>query len=102
MGRDVLAFIGVGDYVIERVDAQSNMVIRAASSPFADEYLRTRGRSAKPVCHYMRGVLAGVAETVFGAEYDVEEASCKATGMSKECIFKLTRKKKASGKASAP
>ncbi|HQT44383.1 MAG TPA: hypothetical protein PLO51_00235 [Candidatus Micrarchaeota archaeon] len=95
MGREALKFAGWGDHKAEHVDPDGmGMVVRTFDSPIAEEYLKAIGRSGKPVCHYMCGVLAGVAQSVFNAEYEVEEISCKATGLSDECIFKLKKKVK--------
>ncbi len=95
MAREVLMFAGWGDHRLDHVAPDgSELVIRTYNSPFADECLKTAGRSGKPVCHYLRGLLAGSAEGVYHAEYVVAETSCKATGLSGECIFRLKKKGK--------
>jgi hypothetical protein len=68
MGWEVLRFAGWGDNRLESASADATtLIIRTARSPIAAAYLKTRGRSAKPVCHYLRGVLSGVIERVFEA-----------------------------------
>lgn len=94
MARDILMFAGWGDHRSEHAAPDgSELVIRTFNSPLAEEYLATVGKSSKPVCHYLRGLLAGSAEGVFNCEYEVEETSCRATGLSDSCVFRLKRKK---------
>ncbi|MFA5105391.1 MAG: 4-vinyl reductase [Candidatus Micrarchaeia archaeon] len=101
MAREVLMFAGWGDHRSEHVAPDgSGLVIRTYNSPLADEYLATVGKSSKPVCHYLRGLLAGSAEGAFKSEYEVEETSCKATGLCAECVFRLSKKK--AGKGAKP
>lgn len=93
MGRETLKFAGWGDNKIVRIDSGGNkIVMKTVVSPIAKEYLKTRGKSKEPVCHYMRGIFAGVFEAVRGEKYDCKETSCAATGMSENCIFELTKR----------
>ncbi len=92
MGREALKFMGKGDIRIKEVlNKGQKVVLSTANSPFALEYLKTRGKSARPVCHYLRGVMAGVQEAYYGGRYEASELSCKATGKSEECVFEFKR-----------
>jgi len=91
-GREVLKFTGWGDTRIESIqEGGRKITLRTIGSPIAKAYLDTRGKSGKPVCHYLRGLLLGVVESVHGPGYSVREVSCKACGTSDECIFELVR-----------
>jgi len=93
MGRDVLKFTGWGDHqIMEMTPDGKKMIIKTVISPVANEYLKTRGKSKAPVCHYISGILAGVAGAVRDGEYDCKETSCAATGLSANCIFELTKR----------
>lgn len=92
MGREMLKFMGKGDINIKEVINKGDKVVLAtANSPFAVEYIKTRGRSKRPVCHYLKGVMAGVLETYYTGTYKSQELVCKASGKSEECIFEFTR-----------
>ncbi|MEW6722437.1 MAG: 4-vinyl reductase [Candidatus Micrarchaeota archaeon] len=92
MGRESLKFMGKGDIIIKEVlNKGEKVVLSTANSPFALEYLKTRGKSPRPVCHYLRGVMAGVQEAYYGHKYAAVEKSCKATGMSADCIFEFRK-----------
>ncbi len=67
-------------------EPQGRLVVEVEGSPFAEAY----GRSSRPVCHLLRGVLAGLGRTVFGAEAETEETACAARG-DPRCRFEVTR-----------
>ncbi len=93
MGREVLKFAGWGDLRIERFGKNKDQIlVKTSNSPFAEEYLKKRGKSNQPVCHYLSGILLGVAESAYNAEYSVVEKNCRATGKSKMCIFEMKKK----------
>lgn len=52
------------------------LVIEVANSAFAAAY----GPSSQPVCHFICGVFAGVAEIVLGGEVEPLETECLACG----------------------
>ena len=92
MGRDVLKFTGWGDHQIAEIASDgSKMIIKTIVSPVAKAYLANKGKSKAPVCHYLAGLLAGVAESVRGNKYECKETACAATGMSNACIFELKK-----------
>ncbi|MCD6368894.1 MAG: hypothetical protein J7L38_03750 [Thermoproteales archaeon] len=45
------------------------------------------GVSKEPVCHFTRGLIAGILKAFFGKDFDVVETRCKAMG-HEECVFK--------------
>jgi predicted hydrocarbon binding protein len=93
MGREVLKFAGWGDNRFEEITEDGGRVIlKTVTSPIASEYLKSKGKSREPVCHYLRGVLAGVVESIFKDEYIARETSCRACGLSSECIFEFVKK----------
>lgn len=55
--------------------------VEVDASPFAREY----GSSCEAVCHFTRGVIAGLGDTLFGSA-DCREVECAATG-AKRCRF---------------
>ncbi|MBN1170516.1 4-vinyl reductase [Candidatus Micrarchaeota archaeon] len=91
MGREMLKFMGKGDIQIREVLNKGEKIILSSNSPFSAEYLKTRGKSNGPVCHYLRGVMCGVMEAYYGGKYRARELSCAATGLSKDCIFEFVR-----------
>ncbi len=48
------------------------------------------GPSAKPVCHFYAGIVAGYAGTISGQDLRATEVSCKAAG-APHCTFELVR-----------
>jgi predicted hydrocarbon binding protein len=77
--------IGWGRFELERFDAGKKiLIVRVYHSPFAEAY----GSSSEPVCHMIRGVLGGMASSVFGKEIDSKEISCLARG-DEYCRFEI-------------
>jgi predicted hydrocarbon binding protein len=67
--------IGWGKFILEEFNLSSKKIaIRVLNSPFAVYY----GESEKAVCHFIRGIVAGVALVVFGHLTEVEETLCLA------------------------
>lgn len=48
------------------------------------------GKSTTPVCHFLRGYLAGVLNKISGKSVNILEKECKAAG-SEACVFKVTK-----------
>lgn len=81
MGRE----IGWGHFTLTELDTQAQrLVVEVSDSPFAAAY----GASDHGVCHLIRGVLAGLAAGIFGAEVRAVEAACRARGDA-VCRFEL-------------
>ncbi len=78
--------IGWGRFALQELRADL-LSIRVDNSPFAAGY----GRTTEGVCHLIRGVFAGVAETVLGGEVIAEEQCCLAMGDS-HCSFVFSKK----------
>jgi hypothetical protein len=77
--------IGWGRFELKGVDLMKRKFsVRVYHSPFAEAY----GPSPKPVCHFIRGVLTGMASVVFGNEAEVKEWPCMAMG-NEYCGFQL-------------
>lgn len=90
MGRDAIEFMGMGNITIREITKDKGKIILSCSnSPVAREYVKTRGKCKVPVCHYLRGVMEGVLEAVYGRQYKTRELACIATGLSQECIFEF-------------
>jgi len=69
--------IGWGRFELEKFDSDKKALsIRVYHSPFAEAY----GVSTKPVCHFIRGVLSGMATAVFKEECEITETLCLAKG----------------------
>ncbi len=55
-------------------------------------WLAKHGRRDTPGCHFIRGWIAGILESLFGnplGYYDVKEVECKMM-RDPECVFKIT------------
>ncbi len=76
MGRE----IGWGVFDVTRF-ADGSFEVFVEGSPFAEGY----GPSQRPVCHFIRGVIAGLGDTLFG-DSECEEVECAAAG-STRCRF---------------
>lgn len=61
------------------------IVVRVENSFISNGY----GKSDKPVCHFLRGYNAGLAETLSGKSIDSEEVRCAAKG-DDCCEFVMT------------
>ncbi len=77
--------IGWGQFRVKSCDINSKaFVFSVKNSPFVASY----GKSSSPVCHILRGVLAGLGESMFVEAMEAEESSCAAMG-SGECVFQV-------------
>jgi uncharacterized protein len=77
--------IGWGRFELERFDPSKKiLIVRVYHSPFAEAY----GDSSSPVCHFIRGVLGGMASIVFGREIEAKEVACLSTG-DECCRFEI-------------
>ena len=73
----VLTESGFGSVVCEMMNFEGReLVFKILECPFADAY----GPSTQPVCHAVRGLLQGVAMTIFEAETSGMEVQCAAKG----------------------
>jgi|GEM_PF-2391340 len=94
MGREVLKMTGMGDTeIVEVTKGFDKIIVRTKNSPIATEYLKTRGKSKGPICHYLRGIMNGVIEGAGQEGYISKELECRATGKSEFCLFEFIRKK---------
>lgn len=67
--------IGWGKFIVEEFDVPAEKIsIRVLNSPFAAYY----GGSEKSVCHFIRGIVAGIALGVFERPAEVAETLCLA------------------------
>lgn len=79
--------IGWGNFRLVELDSKtSRMVIEVENSPFAEVYGRP---AASGVCHFTRGVLAGLGCAILGGEVEARETSCIACGDSC-CRFEVS------------
>lgn len=77
--------IGWGRFKLIRFDPLLHQLsLKVYFSPFAETY----GKSEKSVCHFIRGVMAGLAFTIFHKEVHAEEIECLAKGDS-FCRFEI-------------
>ncbi|MEE8449916.1 MAG: V4R domain-containing protein [Thermodesulfobacteriota bacterium] len=69
--------IGWGRFELVAFDMEKRMLeINVHNSPYAQAY----GPSQRPVCHVIRGVLAGLAQGIFERPVQAGETGCLATG----------------------
>jgi predicted hydrocarbon binding protein len=80
--------IGWGHFSLDRYDpAAKYLCVSVRESPFAQAY----GKSARGVCHLIRGVLAGMAGVLFAGDCTADEVKCLAKGDAC-CRFEITAK----------
>jgi predicted hydrocarbon binding protein len=74
--------IGWGRFSLMELDAANrHLIIEVEGSPFAEAYVRNQSSASQfPVCHMIRGVLAGMAAGIFGRDVASEETECVAKG----------------------
>jgi predicted hydrocarbon binding protein len=69
--------IGWGNFSLEEFSLEANrLIVTVTGSPFANAY----GRSTDPVCHMIRGVMAGMGHVLFGEDVAAVETHCLAKG----------------------
>ena len=77
--------IGWGRFELEKFDlSEKKLIVRVYHSPFAEAY----GSSSTSVCHFIRGVLGGIASVIFKKECEAKELTCLAKG-DKCCRFEV-------------
>ncbi len=77
--------IGWGRFrVLSYEPGSKEFIFSVNNSPFVASY----GKSSTPVCHLLRGVLAGLGESMFGVIMEAKETSCAAMGRG-ECVFQV-------------
>lgn len=79
--------IGWGRFEVEELaPADGRLVVRVYGSPFAEAY----GSATQGVCHFIRGVMAGLGAGIFEAEVRAAETHCTARGDA-YCRFVVER-----------
>ncbi len=73
--QNFYAELGWGRFSVEE-NNKNELVVRVGNSFTARGY----GNSEKPVCHFLRGYNAGIAEVLKGKGIDAEEVKCAAKG----------------------
>jgi len=69
--------IGWGNFKLEEFNLEAKrLIVTVTCSPFAVAY----GKSKEPVCHMIRGVMAGMGHTLFGEDFAAVETHCLAKG----------------------
>lgn len=80
--------IGWGRFELVELDpAVGRLIVRVYGSPFAEAY----GAADQEVCHFIRGVMAGLGAGIFDAEVDAVESRCAARG-EPGCEFVVQRR----------
>ncbi len=83
--QNFYAELGWGKFSVEE-NNENELVIRVENSFIARGY----GNSEVPVCHFLRGYNAGLAEVLKGRDIDAEEVKCIAKG-DECCEFVMKR-----------
>lgn len=79
--------LGWGEFRITALQAEEReqlLEVELLDSAFAGAY----GQAGHPVCHFPRGVFAGVAEVLFGRPVAADEVTCAAAG-AESCCFRF-------------
>lgn len=79
---------GLGE-VIERGHNNGKYVIRVYNSFESESFIDREKKVKKPVCHFMKGVLNGIVESIEVVKYKAEETKCRAKG-DEYCEFVFT------------
>ena len=75
--------IGWGNFrLVSYNPSEKHLCVAVKDSPFAEAY----GQSSRSECHLIKGVLAGMASVLFGADCSAEEEECRARG-DESCRF---------------
>jgi predicted hydrocarbon binding protein len=78
--------IGWGRFNLLEFHPGDSFLVEVTNGPIASAY----GPAKDPVCHLLRGVMAGLGEVVFGEETVATEAHCSASGPG-PCEFAIRR-----------
>ncbi|RLG73969.1 MAG: hypothetical protein DRO23_07815 [Thermoprotei archaeon] len=82
---------GWGFFEIDYINViEERMGIRFFDSWTARIYKELKGQSKEPVCHMVRGMIAGVATAITGKQYRATEVLCAAKG-DPFCYFEVFR-----------
>lgn len=81
---DMGADLGWGTFKVDRFDT-SGFDVHVDASAFAEAF----GKADAPVCHFIRGVLAGIGTTLMGAA-TARETECVSAG-GKTCRFEVRK-----------
>lgn len=77
--------IGWGQFRLAKFDSQKQALqVIVEKSPFGEAY----GRSGRPVCHLITGVISGLASVLFKKECIAREVECLARGDA-DCVFSV-------------
>jgi predicted hydrocarbon binding protein len=77
--------IGWGHFELVELDpGAGRLVVQVQDSPFAEAY----GAAEHGVCHFIRGVMAGLGAGIFDAEVEAVETRCAAKGDA-HCQFAI-------------
>lgn len=85
---EMYSIFGFGKIDLSTLSFQGGVVV-SSSSYFVTSWFAKYGRRKTPVCHFTRGFLAGILDSVYDKPlgyYAVEEVSCMVTG-EEECKF---------------
>lgn len=81
--------IGWGNFTLEEFSLEAKrLIVTVTGSPFAVAY----GKSKGPVCHMIRGVMAGMGYALFGEDVAAVELHCLAKG-DELCRFLIEAKR---------
>ena len=81
--------IGWGNFTLEEFSLEAKrLIVTVTGSPFAVAY----GKSKGPVCHMIRGVMAGMGYALFGEDVAAVELHCLAKG-DEVCRFLIEAKR---------
>lgn len=73
---------GVFELLELGVEEEGRFKVAVSNSPFAGVY----GPSAVPVCHLLRGAIAGIFSILFQRKFNCDEIRCLAQG-EERCLF---------------
>jgi len=90
---DVIGLYGFGRTSVLRADLRNNnLIVKVTENFLAKKYYSYFGTQKINVDHYLAGILAGIASSIFGCEMECEERECVVQG-KEACTFELRKKK---------
>ncbi len=82
-----LTWLGLGKYTLKK-ENKNRIIVEARETPFSTGFVKKFGKRKTPFCHYIAGVLEGLAERSTRRKSRCVEISCVTRGDDK-CRFSI-------------
>lgn len=86
---DLLNTMGIGDVEVDFIDSgKKKAIIHLFHSPIVELYIKQGKKDSGPVCHVLKGILAGAFSSFFNRNIECYETRCAISG-SEFCQFAI-------------